>query len=51
MSGAKHTPPPELMRQAIKVVLLSASNASLSEFIREVKRFAKMCDKWEKNGK
>lgn len=51
MSGAEHMPPPELMRQAIKVVLLSASNVSLSEFIEEVKRFTKMYDKWEKNGK
>jgi hypothetical protein len=49
MDGAKNTPPPELRRQAAKVVLLGASNVSLNEFIKEVKKFIKMCDEWEKN--
>ncbi len=49
MGGVKHTPPPELTRQAAKVVLLGASNVSLYEFLEEVKKFIKMCDEWEKN--
>jgi len=51
MGGVKNTPPPELMRQATKLILLSASNVPLSEFLEEVKRFTKMYDEWEKNGK
>jgi len=51
MGGVKNTLSPELQRQAAKVILLGASNVSLSEFIMEVKKFIKMCDEWEKNGK
>jgi hypothetical protein len=50
MGGVKHTPPLELKRQAVKVILLGASNVSLSEFIEEVKKFVKMFEEWEKNG-
>ena len=51
MGGVKKTPPTELMRQAAKVVLLGASNVSLSKFIEEITRFTEMCDEWEKSGK
>jgi len=51
MGSIKNTPPPELMRQAFKVVLLSTSNVPLSEFLEEVRKFIKTYEKWEKNSK
>ncbi len=46
MGEGKEIPPPELRFQALKVLLYSYSNVSISEFVEEVEKFSRMLEKW-----
>jgi len=47
MDEGKEIPPPELKFQALKVILYSYSNVSISEFVEEVEKFSRMFEKWK----
>lgn len=47
MGEGKEIPPLELRFQALKVILYSYSNVSISEFVEEVEKFSRMFEKWK----
>lgn len=46
MGEGKEILPQELRFQALKVLLYSYSNVSISEFVEEVEKFSRMLEKW-----